>query len=811
MNTAKIKAYAPQARREFIQAVTDKASLLGLMRDHIAPMEIKGDVAIIGGKAFPKKVGELRAKLEERIRRQGFEQVMEAMAYTWFNRFVALRYMELHDYLEHGYRVLSNRSGSAIPEVLEHAAEVDLPGLNKDKVIELRLAGDRDDELYRMLLLAQCNALHKAMPFLFGRIDDLTELLLPNNLLHSHSPIRRLVQAIDEADWEEVEIIGWIYQFYISEKKDEVIGKVVKSEDIPAATQLFTPKWIVRYMVQNTLGRQWLATYPDSALKEKMEYYIEPGEQTEEVRARLAATTPTALDPEAITFMDPAAGSGHILVESYDLFKEIYLERGYRTRDIPRLVLEKNLFGLEIDDRAAQLAGFALLMKARRDDRRILDADRPVRLNVLSIQESKGLDAHEMARVLLRERVIELDSAQPRQRELYPQRQAQPVLSKVEKPEVTEAELASLIDLFQDGKTFGSLLTVPEALREALSKFERLLEKAEHWDMQSRKTAAKILPLVQQARLLAKQYHCVVTNPPYMGRKGLNAELKAFASVKYPDTKSDLFAMFIERNLAMVKDAGLVGMITMQSWMFLSSFERLRKNILDQYTIVSMAHLGARAFDSIGGEVVQTTSFVIQNARNPDYKGAYLRLVDGNCEAAKEAEVRAKRSEPFLASSGDFKKIPGSPIAYWVSQRMRAIFQEAKNLEVIAEIKHGLSTGKNEAVVRTWSEVSHSDFGRNFSCREDALQSSFKWFPYNKGGAYRKWYGNCEYVLRYDQYGNDLMASFSGHRHDGRSHYFREGVTWTFVSSSKFAARYTPNGFVFDVGGSSLFVDKPSF
>ena len=325
------------------------------------------------------------------------------------------------------------------------------------------------------------------------------------------------MQAIDEADWEEVEIIGWIYQFYISEKKDEVIGKVVKSEDIPAATQLFTPKWIVRYMVQNTLGRQWLATYPDSALKEKLEYYIEPGEQTEDVKARLAATTPTALDPEAITFMDPAAGSGHILVEAYDLFKEIYLERGYRTRDIPRLILEKNLFGLEIDDRAAQLAGFALLMKARRDDRQILDADRPVRLNVLSIQESKGLDAHETAQVLLRDRVIELDSAQPRQRELYPQRQAQPVLSKVEKPELTEEKLASLIDLFQDGKTFGSLLTVPEPLQEALPKFERLLEKAEHWDMQSRKMAEHISALVKQAELLAQKYHCVVSNPPYMG------------------------------------------------------------------------------------------------------------------------------------------------------------------------------------------------------------------------------------------------------------------------------------------------------
>ena len=345
-------------------------------------------MAVIGGGASPCTSAEKRKQLEERIKRHGFEQTMEALAYTWFNRLVAIRFMELHGYLDHGYRVLSHPEGKPTPEILEHAEHVELPGLKKETVIDLKLAGNKEAELYRLLLIAQCNALHTAMPFLFEKIDDETELLLPDNLLHSDSLIRKLVGEIDEEDWQEVEIIGWLYQFYISEKKDEVIGKVVASEDIPAATQLFTPNWIVKYLVQNTLGRQWLATYPQSALRQQMEYYIEPAEQTPEVQEQLKAITPTSLNPEELTLLDPACGSGHILVEAYDLFKAIYQERGYRAKDIPALILQKNLFGLEIDDRAAQLAAFALMMKARADDRRIFDSE--AKPNILAFQDSQG-------------------------------------------------------------------------------------------------------------------------------------------------------------------------------------------------------------------------------------------------------------------------------------------------------------------------------------------------------------------------------------------------------------------------------------
>src|SRR3954470_897707 len=398
MNRTKLKSYAPQARRDFIQAMTDRAAFYGLTATKIEPVVAKGDVAVIGGRTHPRAVAKKRKTLEDRIGRHGFGPTMEALAYTWFNRLVAVRFMELHGYLDHGYRVLSHPEGKPTPEILEHAEHVELPGLKKEAVIDLKLDGNKEGELYRLLLTAQCNALHAAMPFLFEKIEDETELLLPDNLLHSDSLIRKLVGEIDEEDWQPVEIIGWLYQFYISDKKDEVIGKVVASEDIPAATQLFTPNWIVKYFVQNTLGRQWLATYPQSALRQQMKYYIEPAEQTPEVQEQLKAITPTSLNPEEITLLDPACGSGHILVEAYDLFKAIYQERGYRAKDIPALILQKNLFGLEIDDRAAQLSAFALMMKARADDRRIFDQE--IQPHVRALVQTDGMDAEDIAAAL---------------------------------------------------------------------------------------------------------------------------------------------------------------------------------------------------------------------------------------------------------------------------------------------------------------------------------------------------------------------------------------------------------------------------
>jgi len=621
MNRTKIKNYAPQARRDFIQADTDRAAFHGLHEKRIEPVTVQGDVALIAGRAFPREVAEKRKALQERVERDGFGPTMEALAYTWFNRLVAIRYMELHGFLDHGYRVLSNPDpAKATPEILEHAEHVELPGLNRERVVELKLDGTKEGELYRMLLVAQCNALHSAMPFLFERIGDETELVLPESLLHTDSIIRKLVAEIDEEDWREVEIIGWLYEAYITERYEQVIGKVVASADIPAATQRFTPKWIVRYLVQNTLGRLWTATYPDSPLKAGMKYYIEPAEQTPEVQEQLRAITPTSLDPEAITFLDPACGSAHILVEAYDLFKAIYQERGYNKREIPRLILSKNLFGLEIDDRAAQLAAFALMMKARADDRRIFD--RGVQPRVYSLIQTDDMDAEDIAAAL---------NAQASKETLPPGQLfetednlfTRAASTTAPPPAVSLSDVKAVIDLFEHAKTFGSLIQVPEALASRLPRIEQRCREvaAQTGEIVSR-TAAKFLPIVEQARMLAGQYDCVVANPPYMGSKYYNAPLKLLVNKLYNKAKSDLYACFIQRNSTFARSNSLIGMITIPNWMFLSSFESMRHHLLSEFTFESMVHNGRGVF----GTDYLSCSFALRNSSLPAYHGIFKRL-----------------------------------------------------------------------------------------------------------------------------------------------------------------------------------------
>ena len=762
-----LKKYAPQARLNFIQAVTNRAAQFGITKDGNDAGEVQGDLFILNGKAFPRTVANQRGRLISRIARDGFAQSMEAVAYTWFNRFLAIRYMELHDYLDHGCRVLSNPNGHAEPEILEKATGIDLPGLDRDEIVNLKLDGTKDEQIYRKLLIAQCNDLHRAMPFLFEKIDDETELLLPENLLQSDSIVRKLVNEIEEGEWKEIEIIGWLYQFYISEKKDQVIGKVVKSENIPAATQLFTPNWIVKYMVQNSLGAQWLATYPDSGIRDGMEYYIAPAEQTPEVQAQIDAITPKQLDPESITLIDPAVGSGHILVEAYDLFRAIYLERGYTKREAARAILTKNLFGLDIDDRAAQMAGFALLMKACADDRTVLR--KPPKLNVLALQDSDGLDAEALAKALLPQKRLEMVQSG----DLLPETLSQPTLSTPQ-PTVKEAKaIKALVTLFDGAKTFGSLITVPDSVMQSLPLLDALLAKPLTGDLllrQAQEDAQEVLkPLVEQARLLGGRYDCVVANPPYMGGKGMNADLKAFAGKRYPDSKSDLFAIFIERNLNFAADRGSVAMITMQSWMFLSSYEKLRLKLLEQETLKCMAHLGARGFDSIGGEVVSTSAFVIKKAHLPEFKGSYLRLVEGNSEEAKQSDFKEAVAKPdcgllYLASAADFGTVPGSPISYWI--RNFSIFC-GKKLRDDWESGGRLKTHDGPKFIRFLWEVS---------------TTSKKWKRIAKGGDFRRFYGNEESVADwsaeatayYDSHGGLPPKRFSG----------LEGVSWTKITTS---------------------------
>jgi hypothetical protein len=810
-----LKKYAPQARLDFIQSMTNRAAQFGITKAGSAAGEVQGDLFILNGKAFPRSVANQRARLIARIARDGFAQVMEAVAYTWFNRFLAIRYMELHHYFDHGCRVLSHPAGHDEPELLEKAATINLPGLNRDEIVNFKLDGTKDEQIYRKLLIAQCNDLHRAMPFLFEKIDDETELLLPENLLQSDSIVRKLVNEIAEAEWQEIEIIGWLYQFYISEKKDQVIGKVVKSEDIPAATQLFTPNWIVKYMVQNSLGAQWLATYPDSGIRSGMEYHIAPAEQTPEVQAQVDAITPKQLDPEAITLIDPAVGSGHILVEAYDLFRAIYLERGFTKREAARAILTKNLFGLDIDDRAAQMAGFALLMKACADDRTVLRT--PPSLNVLALQDSEGLDADVLAKALLPQERFEMVPSG----DLLPETLSQPALSAQQSTSIEAKAIKAVVTLFDGAKTFGSLITVPDSVMRSLPLLDVLLASPPTGDLMLRQAQADaqeaLRPLVEQARLLGGRYDCVVANPPYMGSKGMNADLKAFAGKRYPESKADLFAVFIERNLELAADHGSVAMITMQSWMFLSSYEKLRIKVLEHETLASMAHLGARGFDSIGGEVVSTTAFVIKNAHMRDFKGGYLRLIEGNSEAAKQTHFKEAIANPdsgrlFSASASDFEKIPGSPFAYWVSQKIRSIFERSPSLASIGSPTHGVVTGDNDTYLRLWFELPYCDISFNSMSRIEAKDTKLKWFPVSKGGPFRRWYGNFDYVINWLDDGYELQNTL----HDtGRvratnfnlSRIFQPGITWSTISSAKLAMRYQPSGMIFESKGSVCFAD----
>ncbi|WP_426174910.1 BREX-1 system adenine-specific DNA-methyltransferase PglX [Massilia sp. TWR1-2-2] len=799
MNKAKLKSYAPQARKDFIAAVTARANLLGLSEKagklEVATSQPQGDATVIAGHAWPIKVHSQRQQLITRIQKDGFAQTMEAVAYTWFNRFAALRYMELHDYLGHGHRALSSLDGT-LPDILTHAADLaqsgagegGLPGLKPALVVEMKLAGNRDGELYRLLLVAQCNALSNVMPFLFERIDDETELLLPDNLLRTDSVIAKLVTAIDEEDWGQVEIIGWLYQFYISEKKDEVIGKVVKSEDIPAATQLFTPNWIVQYLVQNSVGRLWLMANPASTLKAQWPYYIAPADQTIEVQAQLDALIQARVDedgdslnPESITLLDPACGSGHILVEGYDVLKAIYLERGYQPRAIPRLILEKNLYGLDIDDRAAQMAGFALLMKARADDRRLFNE--PIKLNVLSLQESQGLDVDELVRALQTVTVGGSDG--------YPMRQA----------------IASLIAIFANAKTFGSLIQIPSELNTQVKALAVTLKMAlQNGDLYAKAAAQDLWPLVVQAQVLGMHFDSVVANPPYMGGKNLPEYLKTWAEDNYTSGKSDLFAMFILRAFVFAKNkTGICSLVTMQSWMFISTFLDFRKYLLSKKTINSLMQIGFNSFPEMNSKIAQACAFSIFNYSVEDFVGSYVDLNSAPKSSDKNKIFLSRGvNEVFERNQISFSAVPGSPIAYWASDIVRAAWKDGRTLNQLSQPKKGLDTGENERFLRRWHEVSFELITKITKNPELVTY----WVPIQKGGAYRRWFGNLEYVVDWRDNG-EALRSHPGSSIRNERFYGIEGATWSTLTSSNFAMRLCPPGFIFESKGAVCFPIAP--
>ena len=809
MNTNNIKKYAPQARNQFRDAVIQKLTTLGISVNkkgtlQIADAEIVGETVRYGQFDYPKSTLTRRDRLVKRAHEQGFDVLVEHCAYTWFNRLCAIRYMEIQGYLDHGFRMLSHPDNPTGFEVLDHVPEVAealLPE-KKAQLVEMKLSGNQDEAIYRELLLAQCHALHRAMPFLFEAVDDEAELLLPDNLTRTDSILRGLVDGIPPEDWEDVEVIGWLYQFYISEKKDAVIGKVVKSEDIPAATQLFTPNWIVQYLVQNSVGRQWLQTYPDSPLKGKMDYYIEPAEQTPEVQAQLAAITPASIEPESIKVLDPACGSGHILIEAYNVLKNIYEERGYRARDIPQLILENNIFGLDIDDRAAQLSGFALLMMARQDDRRIFTRD--VHLNIVSLQESLHLDIARLWQQLNFHQQNKTGSIG----DMFAENTA---LAHTDSAEYQL--LMRTLKRFVNAKTLGSLIQVPHKEEAELKAFlDALYRLEQEGDFQQKAAAKAFIPYIQQGWILAQHYDAVVANPPYMGSGGMNNELKEFAKSNFPDSKTDLFAMFMQHAFSLLKENGFNTQINMQSWMFLSSYEPLRDWLLDNKTFIAMAHLGARAFGQISGEIVQTTAWVICNRHEKNYRPDFFRLTDGN-EKQKQTNLINRKFHFHNIIQENFKKIPSSPISYWVTEKITNNFQLGTPLYKISEARRGLASGNNEKFIREWTEVNKNSISilniENANC---------KWFIHNKGGEAKRWYGNNSLIINWENNGHAIKnqeaktSGDRGWRATSEEFYGKDGITWGGLTNAFLTFRWSDYGALFDTNkGPMMFPQENAY
>lgn len=806
MNTNNIKKYAPQARNQFRDAVIQKLTTLGISADkkgnlQIADAELVGETVRYGQFDYPKSTLTRRDRLVKRAREQGFDVLVEHCAYTWFNRLCAIRYMEIHGYLDHGFRMLSHPDNPTGFEVLDHVPEVAealLPE-KKAQLVEMKLSGNQDEAIYRELLLAQCHALHRAMPFLFEAVDDEAELLLPDNLTRTDSILRGLVDGIPEEDWQEVEVIGWLYQFYISEKKDAVIGKVVKSEDIPAATQLFTPNWIVQYLVQNSVGRQWLQTYPDSPLKGKMDYYIEPAEQTPEVQAQLAAITPASIEPESIKVLDPACGSGHILIEAYNVLKNIYEERGYRARDIPQLILENNIFGLDIDDRAAQLSGFALLMMARQDDRRIFTRD--VRLNIVSLQESLHLDIAKLWQQLNFHQQSQTGSIG----DMFAENTA---LAHTDSAEYQL--LIRTLKRFVNAKTLGSLIQVPQEEEAELKAFlDALYRLEQEGDLQQKAAAKAFIPYIQQAWILAQRYDAVVANPPYMGGKFQSPDVKRHLKDNFNGYEKDLFSAFVIRNLKFSKENGQLGFMTPFVWMFISSYEELRKRLIEKEIVTSLIQLEYSGFD---GATVPICTFTLQKTHIDNFTGSYIRLSDFRGSVNQGPKTLEAIQNPYCSwfyetKSDLFKKIPGSPITYWLSAHYFTAFEKGISLRSIAKPVVGLQTGDNELFIRFWQEVNINKIGFNVENRNESKRSCLRWFPYTKGGDFRKWYGNNYWVVDWEGDG-ERICQHSGAYPRNKDKYFTKGLAYTNISSAKFAARYTDTGFIFDQKGSMFFSEK---
>ena len=757
MNKNAIKNFAVSARILLIQAVTQKAFEYEVTEDG------KNDPsqAAVNGQSLTSAEQSQHAQLIAQIRAKGFASTMEEAAYTWFNRFIALRFMEVNNYLPSHTRIFSDEDGNFKPEVLTDAVNLEIDGLDKELVLEL-LEQQKNEQLYQYIIITQCNALNEGLPEMFERIGGWTELLFPKNLLREDSVIAHMVKDIPESDWnDQVQIIGWLYQYYNSEPKDKVFANLKKNikisaADIPAATQLFTPDWIVRYMVENSLGRLWTEGHgkPENA---NWKYYLEEAEQEDAVKADLEKLRAAyrEIQPEQIKIIDPCMGSGHILVYAFDVLMDIYTACGWSERDAAKSILRNNLYGLDIDRRAYQLAYFAVMMKARQYNRRILSAENQPNL-------ANFADVMHVNTSLL------------------------------------SGSLRKFAEQFQFADTYGSLMTVtkPAGLDEAVSVF------LPTFGMQ----AEQLEMMMRVAQILTQKYDVVCTNPPYMGGSGMNTTLSTYVKKNFPDSKSDLSTCFMEQCGRLATKNGYYAMINIPVWMFLSSYEKLRKKIEIRNTYVNMVHFGRGIFGSDFG----TTSFVISKTHTNEYIGVYRRLFEKQ-GAVDSVEQKQKwffeGMGYYTAKQENFSKIPGSPVAYWVSEKIFDCFANFEKIDDVANPRQGLATGNNEKFLRLWYEVSNEDIKFDAVSLDDFFETNRKYIPYNKGGSFRKWFANMEFIIRFDRKHYGILGTVGNHL-PSRDFYFKESITWSKVTSGGLSMRYIPHGSAFDVAGCSIFCDR---
>ncbi|MFJ5762758.1 BREX-1 system adenine-specific DNA-methyltransferase PglX [Neobacillus sp. NPDC093182] len=789
MDKSAIKNFATSARVKLMGNVMQNAYELGITKDDIKEPEIYQDGFRIGERLFNKNQKKQYDTLIAKIREKGYEQVVEEVAYTWFNRFIAIRFMEVNDYLPIGIRILSSQQeGKIEPDVIQEVTNI-TDDLELDIELVFGLQDENNsEELFKYILIKQCNKLNDILPYMFEKIEDYTELLLPDNLLQEGSVVRDLVTMIPEEDWtKQVEIIGWLYQEYISEKKAEVAaavkkGNKVSKENLPAKTQIFTPKWIVNYMVENSLGRLWLESHPNEELTQQWKYYLEETEQESEVQEQLEKLKNKELNPEDIKVLDPCMGSGHILVYAFDVLYQIYKEAGYSERDIPRLIIEKNLYGLDIDDRAAQLAYFAIMMKARSYERRIFR--HTLEPNLVAIQESKEISKDAIDFFVSSNNSLEIEQ------------------------EILRNNLFYLIETFKNAKEYGAIIEVTNfdftLLEKGIEELQNKQSFENIFSIEYRDILLEvILPLIKQAKIMSERFDIIITNPPYMGSSDMNTKLLDFTQKYYPNSKKDMSTVIIEKSIALCKENGYVGMINIPTWMYLSSYEDFRHELLNSTAIINLLHLGRGVFGSDFG----TVSFVLKNSNIKNYIGLYKKLFVKKSQVESNEIKKQKffyNDNVYYNKQIEFKSISGNPIAYNINETILGFYKNGVKISDIADPRQGLATGNNDTFVRLWYEVNFNKIGFEYRNVQEFINSHKLYVPFNKGGKFRKWYGNIAHILKFDKF-NYNQLSKSGNKLPSKQYYFKECLTWSKVTIGGISFRNVEQGVVFADSGCSIF------